>query len=119
MDCGKGSTVVKVLGYVLERLVDMNRYVSCGTITKFQSLFVPEVTIEAYLERIEKYARCSESCYVIALIYIDRIVEMKNFVVSSLNVHRVVVTRYEFFKSLNIKIYFCFYLILYLLLFIM
>lgn len=91
MDCGSGKGVARVLGQVLCKLVDMNKHVSCG-VTKFQSSYLPNVTIEAYIERIHKFARCSESCFIIALIYIDRIVELKNFVISSLNVHRVAVT---------------------------
>jgi len=99
MDCGKGSSLIRVLGLVLGRLVEMNRQMmieggssNVQMITKFQSSVVPDVTIEAYLERIHKYARCSESCFIVALIYIDRIVELKNFVISNLNVHRVIIT---------------------------
>ena len=46
----------------------------------------------AYLERIKKYARCSDSCFVVALIYIDRLIETQNVVLTSLNVHRLVIT---------------------------
>jgi hypothetical protein len=71
-------------------------------ITKFQSSYPPEVSIHAYLERIKKYARCSDSCFVVALIYIDRMIEIRNVVLTSLNVHRLIITRYLSFydKSL-------------------
>ena len=36
------------------------------------------MTVHAYLERIKKYARCSDSCFVVALIYIDRLIETQN-----------------------------------------
>ena len=63
-------------------------------ITKFQSSYPPEVSIHAYLERIKKYAGCSDSCFVVALIYIDRMIEIRNVVLTSLNVHRLIITRY-------------------------
>ena len=50
------------------------------------------MTVLAYLERIKKYARCSDSCFVVALIYIDRLIETQNVVLTSLNVHRLVIT---------------------------
>jgi hypothetical protein len=62
-------------------------------ITKFQSSYAPEVTLLAYLERIYKYARCSDSCFVMALIYIDRLIEFRNIVLTNLNVHRILITR--------------------------
>ncbi len=62
-------------------------------VTRFQSSYPPEVTIEAYLDRIHKYARCSESCFIVALIYIDRVIEYKNLVLTNLNIHRIVITR--------------------------
>jgi hypothetical protein len=38
------------------------------------------------------YGRCSPSCFVLALVYIDRLIQRDNFVLVSLNVHRVVIT---------------------------
>ena len=42
--------------------------------------------------RIHKYASCSNECYVLALIYIDRLIQRNNFLLTNLNVHRVVIT---------------------------
>ena len=42
--------------------------------------------------QIHKYASCSTECFVLALIYIDRLIQNNNFVLSELNVHRVVIT---------------------------
>jgi len=61
-------------------------------VTKFQSSYPPDVSILSYLERIRKYAHCSDSCFVVALIYIDRLIEMRNLVLSSLNIHRIIIT---------------------------
>ncbi len=45
-----------------------------------------------HASRIHRYARCSPSCFVLALIYIDRLIQRDDFVLSTLNVHRVVIT---------------------------
>jgi len=40
-----------------------------------------------------KYAACSGECFVLALVYIDRIIQSNpNFVVNSLNIHRLLIT---------------------------
>ena len=41
---------------------------------------------------IHKYASCSNECFVFALIYIDRLIQRSNFLLTELNVHRVVIT---------------------------
>jgi hypothetical protein len=43
--------------------------------------------------RINKYAKCSPNCFIVALIYIDRLIEIRNIVLTSLNVHRILITR--------------------------
>jgi len=41
---------------------------------------------------IHKYASCSKECFILALIYIDRLIQRNNFLLTDLNVHRVVIT---------------------------
>jgi len=91
----EGSILVKVLAAVLERLVNSNTVLARsdpGQITKFHALKPPGIGIEAYLERIHKYASCSNECFILALIYIDRLIQRNNFLLTELNVHRVVIT---------------------------
>lgn len=85
--------LVHVLAAVLNRLVVANTGTSTRTtLTKFSAAKQPAISIIDYLERIHKYARCSTSCFVLALVYIDRLIQRDNFVLSHLNVHRVVIT---------------------------
>jgi Cyclin len=42
--------------------------------------------------RIHKYAACSNESFIFALIYIDRLIQRSNFLLTELNVHRVVIT---------------------------
>lgn len=95
----EGKAVVAVLAAVLERLVSSNLCNDNASnpangehITKFHALKAPCISIKQYLERIHKYASCSTECFILALIYIDRLIQRNNFILSELNVHRVVIT---------------------------
>jgi len=91
----EGTAVVRVLATVLDRLVKANAHLSNleqGEVTKFHALKAPGISILQYLERIYKYASCSTECFILALIYIDRLIQRHNFVLTELNVHRVVIT---------------------------
>jgi len=62
-------------------------------ITIFHAQRPPTITIRNYLERIVRYSPCSTDCYVLALIYIDRIIQQNNhFQLNSLNAHRLLIT---------------------------
>jgi Cyclin len=53
----------------------------------------PEISVADYLERIRRYASCSNECFVLSLVYIDRLILHNNFALTTYNVHRVVITR--------------------------
>lgn len=91
----EGMAVVRVLAAVLDRLVGANAPLARadpGQVTKFHALKAPGIGILQYLERIHKYASCSTECFILALIYIDRLIQRNNFLLTELNVHRVVIT---------------------------
>ena len=76
-------------------------YVMCFTCLKYQYTYlaVPHrindflsFDISHYHHSIHKYASCSTECFVLALIYIDRLIQRNNFLLTDLNVHRVVIT---------------------------
>jgi hypothetical protein len=91
---GNAMEIIEVLSRVLTQLIDLNKNITTKqhVITKFQSSYPPSITISAYLERINKYAKCSPNCFIVALIYIDRLIETRNVILSNLNVHRVLIT---------------------------
>ena len=62
----------------------------CGA--TFPAIRQHSMTIEGYLARIEKYFGCSEECYVIALIYIERMLRGGRLDLDGfhLSVHRLV-----------------------------
>jgi len=87
--------LVKILSDVLCRLCERNdRFIMPRTaVTRFHALQPPNIAVKSYLNRIAKYSNCSEECFVLALIYIDRLIKQNgNFLVNSLNVHRLMIT---------------------------
>lgn len=62
-------------------------------LTVFHAVRIPSVSINDYLFRIARYFLCSPECFVIALVYIDRVMKKHgDFVICKLNIHRLVVT---------------------------
>lgn len=56
---------------------------------RFTSKFKPPISLKDYLTRLGKCFLCSQECFVMAIIYIDRITEnSSHFIVNSLNIHR-------------------------------
>jgi len=56
----------------------------------FHSVKAPPMAIVEYLERIRKYYRCSNECFVMALVYIDRVSKTDpSMKVCDLTVHRL------------------------------
>jgi len=89
------NRLVEVLSDVLTRLCERNdRFMMNHTpVTRFQALRAPQIAIKAYLKRIVKYSNCSEECFILALIYIDRLIKVnEKFMLNSLNVHRLMIT---------------------------
>eukprot|EP00494_Astrolonche_serrata_P022670 UN22927 len=87
--------IIPVLAKVLTQLCVRNDgwREAPSRMSKFHALHPPPITIEDYLERIAKYSCCSEECFVLALIYIDRLIQCNPaFLVNSLNVHRIIIT---------------------------
>jgi len=67
--------------------------ISNSPITLFHSYQVPKITIRAYLKRLARFPNCSEECFIIALIYIERLMcTNKHFFVNYNNVHRLIAT---------------------------
>jgi len=57
----------------------------------FNAQSEPRITVHAYLRRLSDHLGCSDGCLLAGLVYIDRVGKMRPaFVVSPLNVHRVV-----------------------------
>jgi hypothetical protein len=92
--------VVTVLASVLDRLVARSEQLAntqpaanVKKLTLFHGLRAPSISIAKYLERIFKYTSCSPSCFVVGYIFIDRLIHRQpDLLVTSLNVHRLLIT---------------------------
>eukprot|EP00741_Cyanophora_paradoxa_P022492 tig00021464_g21718.t1 len=94
LDPESEAKLIPLLSNILERIIARNDKLAVHTkLTAFHAKFTPNIGVQAYLERIAKYASCSSACFIMALIYIDRIMQReKTFIITSLNVHRLIVT---------------------------
>eukprot|EP00461_Guttulinopsis_vulgaris_P002929 UN02930 len=88
------EAIVMVLADVLTALCEANdKQPPPAVVNKFHAAEVPAISIHDYLLRIKKYAQCSTQCFVLSLIYIDRLIQTStNFLICSLNVHRILIT---------------------------
>lgn len=92
------NLLIPSLAENLSKLTQMNDTVSkefnlgSGRATSFDAQFRPEISIQGYLERIVKYTPCSKECFLLAAIYIDRIIQTSDFLVTPFNVHRILIT---------------------------
>ncbi|GLJ31983.1 hypothetical protein SUGI_0643730 [Cryptomeria japonica] len=89
------SVVSSLLNRIIvrnERKLEISKDLSSSCL--FSTNLIPDLSIEEFLERIFKYVRCSPSVFVVAYAYIDRLIyyHSKTFRVTSLNVHRLLIT---------------------------
>jgi len=89
------NDIVPVISHVLNQLVARNDKLpfSQSNATIFHGLKSPGISIQAYLDRIVKYSPCSPECFILALIYVDRVVQQDTrYQINSLNIHRLLIT---------------------------
>ncbi|KAJ4849010.1 hypothetical protein Tsubulata_033337 [Turnera subulata] len=100
-ELGKGilgtPRALKLLASLLERSVQKNEMLLETTQIKdattiFHGLRAPAVGIQQYVDRIFKYSGCSPSCFVVAHIYLERFIQHTDVRLTSLNVHRLLIT---------------------------
>ncbi|KAK6164673.1 hypothetical protein DH2020_001537 [Rehmannia glutinosa] len=89
--------ILSLLATLLDKSVQKNERMletsqTKDVITIFHGFRAPPLTIQQYIDRIFKYSCCSPSCFVIAHIYMDRFIQQTNFFLTSLNIHRLLIT---------------------------
>ncbi|KZV32420.1 hypothetical protein F511_03703 [Dorcoceras hygrometricum] len=89
--------VLSLLSVFLEKAIQKNERMldtsqAKDVITIFHGLRAPSLSIQQYIDRIFKYSCCSPSCFVIAHIYLDRFIQRMNSCLTSLNIHRLLIT---------------------------
>lgn len=86
--------VLSLLSLALERSIWKNE--KCqrknDPVTVFHGTEAPSLSVFHYMERIFKYSNCSPSCFVMAYIYIERFLLGTGSCLTSLNVHRLLIS---------------------------
>ncbi|XP_049399741.1 cyclin-P3-1 [Solanum stenotomum] len=89
--------ILWIVASVVERSVQKNEKAlkgsnKRGVVTVFHGTRAPVLTVQQYIERIFKYSNCSPSCFVVAYIYLERFLNLTHCLLTSLNVHRLLIT---------------------------
>lgn len=98
LDKGVGvPRVLSLLSSFLDRSVQKNEMLLDDkhiedVVTVFHGLSAPALSVRKYIDRIFKYSGCSPSCFVVAHIYVDRFLQNTDIKLTSLNVHRLLIT---------------------------
>ncbi|KAI8836118.1 cyclin-domain-containing protein [Chytridium lagenaria] len=89
------NVLIFLVAEILECLTAHNNRltVNPANITRFHSKRAPDISIIEYLRRIVKHGAVNRSCLLSILVYMDRMCFRHNmFMISSLTVHRFIIT---------------------------
>lgn len=96
------------VAHVLEKaMLNMQASQASSNLTVFHSRKIPSISIYDFLARIHSFAGCSESCYLMAFIYIDRILQKNpDFMLSMYCIHRLILACVMMAIKFNDDIYY-------------
>lgn len=86
--------VVNSITAILSEIINENNDHSKNNLRDMQknlSFFakkIPSISVESYFERIIKYTKMEETTLVVVLMYIDKLCESSNFLLTENNIHR-------------------------------
>ena len=60
----------------------------------FTNMYIPSISIKDYLLRLSKYSKINESTIILILIYIDRICNRNNFILTYYNIHKLILAAF-------------------------
>eukprot|EP01060_Flectonema_neradi_P008930 TRINITY_DN1639_c3_g2_i1.p1 TRINITY_DN1639_c3_g2~~TRINITY_DN1639_c3_g2_i1.p1 ORF type:complete len:178 (+),score=20.73 TRINITY_DN1639_c3_g2_i1:59-592(+) len=88
----EASSMLEFALSAVERAVKLNGKGDDGK-TSMHCVEVPQISLSDYYDRISKYCKVSEPCYVISLIYMDRLHSTNDEMrVTEHSVHRLLIT---------------------------
>jgi hypothetical protein len=100
---GDMPRVVAALAGILERVAERNDAAAAAELpavaapaaSAFRATTKPGISVRAYMARIARFAGCSPACYVVAYVYLDRLLRRGRrlaLAVDSYSVHRLLIT---------------------------
>jgi len=98
-----GALVPVVAGVLASRVEASAKIQSLSQMTsEFHGSEPPRVSLLEYLRRIEQYAQCSPVCHILAVVYIERLINTSfRFRLTAFNVHRL------YISALLVAVKFC------------
>mmetsp|Transcript_6591 Transcript_6591/g.16878 ORF Transcript_6591/g.16878 Transcript_6591/m.16878 type:complete len:271 (-) Transcript_6591:442-1254(-) len=90
---GSSADVMALIAAALERVVRQNHDLRQTQPTSFDAVSAPSISVHRYLARIRQYTKFHDECYVVALVYLDRLFRAHKapFLPTQHNVHRLVI----------------------------
>jgi hypothetical protein len=88
------NNIVKSITAILTEIINENMDKSKAKLresqknSSFFSKKIPSIAIQNYFERILKYSKMEEGTLIVVLIYIDKLCESYNFLLTENNIHR-------------------------------
>lgn len=91
---GSSADVMALIAASLERVVRHNHDLRQSQPTSFDAVAAPAISVHRYLARIRQYTKFHDECYIVALVYLDRLFRAHKapFLPTQHNVHRLVIT---------------------------
>lgn len=88
------ANVIVLMAAALERVVAENLDLRRSQPTSFDAVSAPGISIHRYLSRIRQYTKFHDECFVVALVYMDRLFALHKapFLPTPHNVHRLIIT---------------------------
>ena len=86
------NAISKILSQIVHQSKKLPNYldiIKSQEKMSFSSKKVPNISIKDYLKRIQTYSELENSTLIVSLIYIDRICQLGNIVLTSHNIHRI------------------------------
>ncbi|CAD8146816.1 unnamed protein product [Paramecium pentaurelia] len=85
----QSNPILLTISNILDEIIKETDSLELESNSIFHAIAAPAISIYNYLQRISKYTHCSEQCFVIALIYLDRLQEKHSYLVLNSNcIHR-------------------------------
>ena len=98
------SKTLKIISGLLTDICEENKIISeykTYTFKRFLSKKIPNISIENYLGRLQKYGKVNDSTIILVLIYIDRICNKNQIKLSYYNIHKLILASFVIASKYN------------------
>ena len=98
------NTALKIISDLLTDICEENKknYEQRSSLAKiFYSKSIPNISIEDYLSRLQKYSKINDSTIILILIYIDRICNKNQIKLSYYNIHKLILASFVIASKYN------------------